>query len=109
MANKIPDKKIVLLDSKATFIKLVKPYNFYPEDLKEIEFSTKPKFKEILKASISKKRAKGYLVASLILLFSSFIIRMNIYYVVFSSILLLLSLVSFFFPPKSLKYEDEVL
>ena len=109
IAKKTPNIKIILLDSKGCFLKLIKPHNFYPQNLKEIEFSTKPKFKDVLKGSISKKRAKSYLISSLILLFSSFIVRMNIYYVIFSSILLALALVSFFFSPKNLKYDDNVL
>ena len=108
ISKKFSDFKIFLLDSKACFSKLIKHYNFYPENLKEIEIISKPKFKEILKQALSKSRAKGYLVASLVLLFSSFIVRMNIYYVVFSSILLLLSLWSFFFPSKP-NYADETI
>ena len=103
------EKKIVLLDSKGTYLKLAKPHNFFPENLKEFDFSVKPKFKDLLKNSISRKRAKSYLFSSLILLFSSFVIRMNIYYLVFASVLLVLSIICFFYQPKDLKYENNVL
>ena len=107
--SKIKDTKIVLLDSRDCFLKLIKPHNFYPEDLKEIDFSSKPKFKEFLLASISHQRAKGYLLASLVLLFSSFIVKMNIYYVVVSSLLLILALISLLYKPKNINYNENVL
>lgn len=109
VAKKFPGLKIVLLGSKECFLKLIKPAGFYPENLKEVELSSKPKFKEVLKGAISKQRAKGYLLASLILLFSSFIVRMNIYYLVFSSILLILSFVCYFVPTRGQKLDDEIL
>lgn len=108
-ASKIKDKKIVLLDSRDCFIKLIKPYNFYPDNLKDIELASKPKFKDILLSSISRQRTKGYLLASFILLFSSMIVKMNIYYVVMSSVLLLLSLASFVYKPKNINYDDNIL
>lgn len=48
--------------------------------------------KEIIKNSISRQKSKGYFISGLILLFTSLIIPYKIYYVVFSSILFLLSL-----------------
>lgn len=109
VAKKLADLKIVLLGSKECFLKLIKPSGIYPENLKEVEFSSKPKFKELLKAAISKQRAKGYLLASLVLLFSSFIVRMNIYYLVFSSILLILSFVCYFVPAAGQKLDENIL
>lgn len=55
---------------------------------------TKPKvsIKEILKNSIRKDKAKGYFISGLVLLFTSLIIPYKIYYVIFSSILILLSI-----------------
>lgn len=48
--------------------------------------------KEILKNSLSRNKSKGYFISGLILLFTSLIIPYKIYYVVFSSILFVLSL-----------------
>ncbi|MDD4111243.1 MAG: hypothetical protein PHS54_06870, partial [Clostridia bacterium] len=109
LAQKIKEMKIILLDSKDCFLKLIKKYNFFPENLKEFSIQEKLKFKEVLKLSLSRKHAKGYLITSLILLLSSFVVRLNIYYVIMSSFLLLLSLLSFFLPQKSYKLEDNIL
>ncbi len=54
---------------------------------------TKITLKELLKNSVSRDKAKGYFVSGLVLLFTSIIIPYRIYYVVFSSILFLLSLI----------------
>ena len=48
--------------------------------------------KEILKNSLSRDKSKGYFISGLVLLFTSIIIPYRIYYVVFSSVLFLLSL-----------------
>lgn len=109
LAQKIKDFKIIILNSKDCYLKLIKFYNFYPENLKELSLQEKLKLKDILRLSISKKHSKGYFISSLILLFSSFVIRLNIYYVIMSSLLLLLSLISFFLPQNSSKLEDSIL
>lgn len=109
LAQKIKDIKIILLNSNDCFSKLIKPYNFYPQNLKNLTINDKLKFKDILKLSISRKNSKGYFIASLLLLFSSFVVRLNIYYVVMSSVLLLLSLLSLFLPQNSQKFEENIL
>ncbi len=109
LATKIKDFKIILLNSKDCFVKLIKPHNFYPENLRELSLTPKLKFKEILALSVSRQRTKGYLIGAFFLLFSSFIVRMNIYYVIMSSLFLLLALTSFFLPQKQNKFEQEIL
>lgn len=109
LASKIKEFKIILLNSNDCFIKLIKNYNYYPENLKELNLKEKLTFKDILRQSVSRKRSKGYFIASLFLLFSSFIVRLNIYYVIMSSLLLLLSLLSFFLPSNRLKNEENIL
>ena len=103
------DFKVIILDSKNCFLKLIKFYNYYPENLKEISFQNKTNFKNILKEAITKKRAKGYLFSALILLFSSFIVRLNIYYVIISTILLTLSLICLIFPISTKTFNEEIL
>ena len=65
---------------------------------------TKPKIsiKEILINSIKKDKAKGYFISGLVLLFTSIIIPYKIYYVIFSSILILLSIICKFKPEKNI-------
>lgn len=109
LVQKIKDIKIILLDSKNCYLKLIRPHNFFPDNLKDFSLQNKVKFKELLRASLSRKHSKGYFIASLILLFSSFIVRLNIYYVIMSSFLLLLSLLSFFLPRNQYKTEENIL
>lgn len=109
LAQKIKETKIILLNSKDCYLKLIKHYNFYPANLKNLNLQDKVKFKDLLRASLSRKNSKGYFIASLILLFSSFIVRLNIYYVIMSSFLLLLALLSFFIPKNQYKIEENVL
>ncbi|MBQ8522383.1 MAG: hypothetical protein IJ458_01820 [Clostridia bacterium] len=54
--------------------------------------------REILKNSLSRNKSKGYFISGLVLLFTSLIIPYRLYYVIFSSILFLLSLVCRFKP-----------
>lgn len=109
LAQKITDTKIILLDSFDTYIEISKKYNYYPTKLKDIQSINKPSLKELLKHSLSRKNSKGFLISSLILLFSSFIVRLNIYYVIVSSLLLLFSLLSFFLPQKPRLNEESIL
>lgn len=68
-------------------------------DTENINLS-KPKIsvKDILKNSIKKDKSKGYFISGLVLLFTSLIIPYKIYYVIFSSILILLSIICKFKP-----------
>ncbi|MBO5910191.1 MAG: hypothetical protein J6Q15_01640 [Clostridia bacterium] len=55
--------------------------------------SHKITIKEILKNTITRNKSKGYFISGLVILFSSIIIPYRIYYVMFSSILFILSLI----------------
>ena len=103
VADKL-DIKIIILNKFDTYNKLFKEYNYYPE---ELQITTQPTtFKSLLAYSLNKKRTKGYLFASIILVLSSFIVKYNIYYLVMSSVLLILALLSFI-NPKYNKVEVE--
>lgn len=107
---KIKDKldiKIIILDKYQTYEKLLKEYNYFPQEF--IIKTSKNSFKSLVEYSLNKKRTKGYFIASIILLFSSFIVKYNIYYLIFSSILLILSLFSFINPKFNKKIEDNIL
>lgn len=54
--------------------------------------------KQIFKNSLSRNKSKGYFISGLVLLFTSLIIPYKIYYVVFSSILFVLSIICRFKP-----------
>lgn len=109
LSSQIESVNIILLDKFDTYNKLLKPYNFFPENIISLKKSKKLKLKEIVSNSLNKKRSKGYFLASIVLLFSSFIFKMNLYYVITSSVLLLLSLISFILPKYNTIKEEEII
>ena len=109
LSKQIENIDIIILDKKDCYNKLLKPYNMFPENLTTLKTSTKMKIKELVAFSLNKKRSRGYFFASIVLLISSFIFRMNLYYVIMSTILLLLSLISFILPKYNLITPDEIL
>lgn len=108
-AKKIQDVKVVLLGSNDVFLKLIKKNNFYPKDLKEISTENKLGFKGFIKLAFSRQRGKGYLLGALVLLFSSFIVKTNIYYVFFSSLLLIFAFVCLFLSPRKNISDEEII
>ncbi|MEG1500170.1 MAG: hypothetical protein RR400_03815 [Clostridia bacterium] len=98
LKDKLQQLEIVILDKYDTYYKLLKEYDFYPKNKVDIKKDNKKSFKDFLGLALNKKRTKGYFIASLILLISSFIVRYNIYYVIMSSLLLVLALISFLNP-----------
>ncbi len=109
LSNQVEGVQILILDKKDAYNKLMKSYNMFPEKITELKATTKMKIKEMVAYSLNKKRSKGYFFASVILLISSFLFRMNLYYVIMSSILLLLSLVSYLLPKYNIVLPDEIL
>jgi len=58
----------------------------------------KTSIKELFKNSLSRNKSKGYFISGLVLLFTSLIIPYKVYYVMFSSILFVLSILCRFKP-----------
>lgn len=104
LCNKLP-KEVFVLDAKDTFVKLYKEYNIYPPQTK-LEQKPQNKYQALAKYALNKKRTKGYFVASLFLIMSSFISPYKIYYLVVSTILLSLTFISLF-NPKFNKIEEK--
>lgn len=109
-AKKIAEKigsKIKILNKEETYFSLMKEYNVFPE--RQIEFVEKEKlsFASFLSLALNKKRTKSYFFTSIFLLLSSFIVRYNLYYVVMSSVLLVLSFISFTNPKFNKKEINE--
>ena len=84
---------ILLLDGENVYLKLLKPYNFFPPQTKNT-IVTKYTFKDILNTALNKKRSKGYFLSALFILLSSIFVPYKIYYIIMASILLSLSLIS---------------
>ena len=71
-------------------IKLPKKENYF-----NVKSTGKIKFKQFISLSIDRRKAKGYFLSGLLIFFCSLIVKYNIYYVIMSSILFLLALLSF--------------
>lgn len=93
------DIEIILLDAEQTYINFLKKYDCFPSPLVKFNIpNTGTTFKSLFSNAISRSKTKGYLFASVLLLLSSFIIKFNFYYAIMSSLLLILSVISFFSP-----------
>lgn len=93
-ANSLPCK-FILIDKYNVYEKIMKKYNFFPKENLIIKSPKKNNFKTLLEYALNKKRAKGYIFASFILILSSFFVKVSVYYLIISSILLLLALFSY--------------
>lgn len=69
-------------------------YQTYPQIIFETKTQKKLKFKQIINLSFCKSRSKNYFLSGLFILFCSFFVRLNFYYVFFSSLLFTFSLIS---------------
>lgn len=93
-AQTISDKKIYLYDENDTYM-LMKEYDcLFELPATPKKASKKAVFMELAQYALSKKRFKGYLFASLILLLYSFVIPYSIYYRIAGSLLLIMAIVS---------------
>lgn len=93
-AKYITDKKVVILEEFDAYDNIYKPLNF---DIPPHEKQTKQrKFVDYLAFALCKARTKNYILVSAFLLVSSFVLRYNIYYIVFASITTILGLYSYF-------------
>lgn len=98
-AHKTP---IQILEKQAVYVKLIKQYDHFPtQDSLVANYAftqSKTTLKDIAKNAINKNKTKSYFFSSVVLLFATYFVPYNIYYLVFATILLLLSLASFTSP-----------
>lgn len=102
------EPETMILDYKQTYTMLLEEYSFYP---KIIPRKTKAKntFKQILAYSLNKKKTKGYLLSAIVILFASLFVRYKLYYTMFSSILIILAIFSYFNPSFNTKTKSNIL
>lgn len=91
ISSAFKDKKIELVDLEQLY-HIFNKHNIHIDTTNIDLNKSKISILDILKNSISRNKSKGYFLSGLILLFTSIIIPYKIYYVIFSSILFLLSL-----------------
>lgn len=94
---KYKTENYVLLNGEQTFDLLFEKYQIFPQ-IKQIKIQEKTSINDILRIALNKKRTKGYFLSSVLLLFSCFIVPYKLYYCIMSSLLLILSFVSFYNP-----------
>lgn len=107
-AKLITNKEVIILTEIEAYENIFKPLNF---DIPNIETTktSKKNIKDYLTFALNKSRTKNYLIVSIFMLFASFVLRYNIYYLVFSSITGLLALYSHFNTTFNLKIKNEYL
>lgn len=87
--------KCIVLEEFEAYENIFKPLNFEIPTIKKTK-KEKKKITDYLSLALNKQRTKNYLMISVFMLFSSFVLRYNIYYIVFASITTLLGLYSYF-------------
>ncbi|MDD4686331.1 MAG: hypothetical protein PHI76_03525 [Clostridia bacterium] len=107
IADKLP-AKFIILNKYESYEKLMKKCNIFPSEIFNFNEKTNLKFENFLELSLNKKRASGYIFASIVLLISSFFVKVTIYYLVMSSVLLLLSIFSFINPFYNKKLPESI-
>lgn len=96
IAGLIKEKEIVIFDEYWAYKNIFLPLEFNPP---KVEIEEKKKDKNLdafLQNAFNKKRTKNYLLVAVFLLFGSFLLRYNLYYIIFSSIATLFALYSHF-------------
>ena len=91
----IKDCEIVLLTETEAYKNIFEPLNFDVPKIEETKKEQK-KWSDYLNIALSKERTKNYVLVSIFMLFSSFVLRYNVYYLVFASITALLAIYSHF-------------
>ena len=94
------DAEIILLDKFQTYSEIYKFYDCFPKITLSYKRTKKESFKELLSFSFNRSRTKSYLLSALVLLFSSLFVQMSLYYAIFSSLLVIFAIISFFLPNK---------
>jgi hypothetical protein len=93
------DAKIVLLDAKETYTQILKPTQTYPEITVQIKRATPRKtLNEIKNMVFGRHRTKSYIITGAVILISSLIIRLHLYYIIFATLIFGLALSSYFVP-----------
>lgn len=98
LQNIIDNLKIqtIVLDYKQTYTLLLKEYEFYPEITIIKPQKAKTTFKQILKTALNKNKTKNYLLSALFIFFASFFVSYRIYYLIITTLLIILALLSRF-------------
>lgn len=98
--------KTLLLNKEQTYNEILCVFKQYPENNNMKKIDEKITFSFLVKNALSKNKIKTYFWSGTFLLLASFVIRYNVYYIIFSSIMFILCLLciilnKFYFVSKS--------
>ena len=88
--------KVKLINFDNFYVGYIKKQNISPTFEIKYEEKTGYKFKELLSIAFNKNKTKNYVFTGLIFLIGSIFMRYNIYYLVFTSIMFIFALFSYF-------------
>lgn len=94
---KLTSKNVVILTQTDVY-RVLKNYDSFPNFNITKTAKKKLKFVDIKNSTFAKANAKGYIISSIIILFSSFFVRFNIYYTCISTLLLIFAGICLFHP-----------
>jgi len=99
------ETNIIILDAEAVYTQVLAPTKAFPEITVQPKKKTPRKtIAEIKSMVLGRHRTKSYVITGIIILFSSLIVRLHIYYIIIATIVFALALSSYFAPksPKNL-------
>lgn len=103
------DGCFLFLNRFSAYENLFKYYQIFPPITQKYKKDKALTFKDFLAYSLSRKRAKGYMLSAFLLALSALFVRTTIYYVIVASVLILLAIFSQFNPIFNIKEEKEIL
>lgn len=96
------DFNIVLLDAESAYTQILLPSETFPEIKIQTKKPTPKKTLGDLKAiAFNRSRTKTYIITGTVILFSSLIVRLHLYYIIIATIIFTLALTSYFSPTSS--------
>lgn len=96
IAGLISSKEILILTEVDAYKKIYLPVDFNPPIIEVSPKNKQNNLKNLASVAFNKKRTKDYFIVSVILFFSSFILRYNIYYLIWSTVTCSFALYSYF-------------
>lgn len=96
IAKNLKNIKIKLINFDNFYVNYIKKQNLIPNFEDKYEEKTSYKFKELLSIAFNKTKTKNYVFTGLIFLTGSIFMRYNIYYLIFTSLMFIFALFSYF-------------
>ena len=88
--------KTIILNKQQNYNEILSVYNAFPQTDTKLKLDEKLTFSVIINNAINKKKFKTYFMGGIFLFIASLFIQYNIYYIIFSSVMFLLSILCLF-------------